>query len=275
MEAARMAALKGHRVTLVSRDRKLGGLMRIAAMVKGQEVEELEAIITYYRRQLAALGVTIRLGRRMTPQRVAELEPDQLILATGGVPTAPDLPGLNDCHKVVRSGELMEAARRALGFVGPETLRSLSHWWMPIGKRVVILGGAIAGCELAEFLVRRGRDVKLLHSGDLTTLGDGLTELMKRSLLPWLARRGVEVLVGARCDAISDEGLSVTTAEGESRLLAADSFVTALPLEPDTSLLDHYRGAAPVVKAVGDCVEPGLILDAVHSAAGVFAERGE
>ena len=157
LEVARVAALKGNRVTLVSRDRRLGGLMRLAAMVKGQEIEQLDSISDYYRGQLAALGVTLRLGRTMTPERAAELKPDRLILATGGLPATPEIPGLGECRKVVRSAELMETARRALGFASPETLRRLTRWWMPLGRRVVIIGGAIHGCELAEFLTKRAK----------------------------------------------------------------------------------------------------------------------
>jgi 2,4-dienoyl-CoA reductase (NADPH2) len=272
LEVARVAALKGNRVTLVSRDRRLGGLMRLAAMVKGQEIEQLDSISDYYRRQLAALGVTLRLGRTMTPERAAELKPDRLILATGGLPATPEIPGLGECRKVVRSAELMETARRALGFASPETLRRLTRWWMPLGRRVVIIGGAIHGCELAEFLTKRGRAVTLVQPGDPTELGEGLTDLTKAALLPWLAQRGVEILAGVRCERIGDEGLSLTTAEGESRLLEADHFLTALPLQPDSGALDRYRGVAPVVEAVGDCAEPGLILTAVHSAARAFAE---
>lgn len=272
MEAARVAAQKGHRVTLLSRDRQLGGLMRVAAMVKGQEIEELEKMITYYQRHLTALGVTIGPVRQVTPERVAELKPDRLILATGGVPTTPDIPGLDSCRKVVKGARLMEVLRRVLGFIGPDTARKLTQWWMPLGKRVVIIGGAIQGCELAEFLVKRGRQVTLVHPGDPQTLGDGLTALGKTSLFPWLERHGVEIIAGARCEGIGNEGLMLATDRGKPRLLEADSFVTAMPLAPDTTLLESYRGVAPVVKTVGDCADPGLILTAVNSAARTFDE---
>jgi 2,4-dienoyl-CoA reductase (NADPH2) len=275
LEAARVAAVKGHRVTLVSRDRRLGGLMRLAAMVKGQEIEELDAIVDYYGRQLADLGVTLRLGRPATPERVAALSPDRLILATGGVPSAPEIPGLDECRKVVRSADLMETARRALGFVGPETLRRLSRWWMPIGRRVVVIGGAIHGCELAEFLTRRGREVTLVHPGDPAELGDGLTAMAKAALFPWLVRRGVEILVGVHCDRIADEGLTLSLPEGATRRLEADHFVTAWPLEPDPEIEDRYLGVSPVVERVGDCREPGLILTAVESGARIFAEGAD
>jgi len=270
MEAARMAGIKGHRVTLLSRDRKLGGLMRMAAMVKGQEIEQLEEIVAYYERQLSSLGVEIKLGRAVTPQRIVELNADQLILATGGVPAVPEIPGLESCRRVIQAPKLMDIARFALGLFGPETAHRLSKIWMPVGRRVVIIGGAIHGCELAEFLVKRGRRVTLVHLGDAESLGDGMTGVMKFALFPWLAKRGVEFILGARCQRVSDRGLELTTVAGESRLLEADSFVTALPLEPDTTLLGRFQGVAGRVTRVGDCAEPGLILNAINAGAKVF-----
>ena len=84
-----------------------------------------------------------------------------VILATGGIPTVPDIPGI-DRPNVVKNTDLHRMLKFFLKFIGPKTLRSLTRLWMPLGKKVVIIGGGIQGCELAEFLVKRGTERLLL-----------------------------------------------------------------------------------------------------------------
>jgi 2,4-dienoyl-CoA reductase (NADPH2) len=83
-----------------------------------------------------------------------------------------------------------------LRFFGPKTLRWLTKFWMPVGKKVVVMGGDIQGCELAEFLVRRGRKVTIVHTAE--ELGDGLTNQHKFSLFRWLAKKGVTMMAGVK-----------------------------------------------------------------------------
>ena len=94
-----------------------------------------------------------------------------VILATGGIPTVPEIPGINR-RNVVSSSDLHRRLKIYLRFLGPRVLRWLTRFWMPIGKKVVIIGGAIQGCELAEFLVKRGRKVTIVDTAE--TLGDGI-----------------------------------------------------------------------------------------------------
>ena len=93
MEAARVAALRGHEVVLFEKSSRLGGLLPLAALVKGLEVEDLPAIIRYLKGQITKLGVEVRLGNEATPALIEEMKPDVLILATGGIPALPDIPG--------------------------------------------------------------------------------------------------------------------------------------------------------------------------------------
>jgi 2,4-dienoyl-CoA reductase (NADPH2) len=85
MEAARNAALRGHQVTLFEKEPKLGGLLPVAAVVKGMELEDLPAIVNYLERQITRLGVQIKLGKECTPDVIARLKPDAVILAAGGI----------------------------------------------------------------------------------------------------------------------------------------------------------------------------------------------
>ena len=261
MEAARVTAIRGHKVILYEKESKLGGLLPLAALVKGTEVEDLPAMVSYLENQVEKLGVKVHLGEEFTLSVVEEVKPDVVILATGGLPYVPEIPGIYS-RNVVTNTKLHRQLKFFLKFFGPNTLRRLTKFWMPLGKRVVIIGGAIQGCELAEFLVKRGRKVTVVDTAE------ELCELMpirnKIKLLKWLPKKGATLIPGIKeYVEINKEGLTIVTGEGKRETIEADTIVTALPLKPNTELLKTVEGKVPEVYSVGDCREPRLILQAV------------
>jgi 2,4-dienoyl-CoA reductase (NADPH2) len=132
---------------------------------------------------------------------------------------------------------------------------------MPIGKKVVVIGGGIHGCELAEFLVKRGRQVIIVESSDV--LGEGMVDVMITQLSMWFKKKGVTIMTGVKYEEITDEGLTITTKDGERKTLEADTIIPALPLGPNIELAKMLEGKVPEVYAVGDCKDPLLIVDAI------------
>ena len=260
MEAARVAALRGHEVILYEREPKLGGLLPMAAVVKGLEIEDLVALIRYLKGQITKLGVKIRLGKEVNLSVIEDIKPDAVILATGGIPVLPDIPGING-RNVISGTELHHRVKNYLRFLGPRFLRWLTKFWMPFGKSVVIIGGAIQGCELAEFLVKRGRRVTIVDTAE--EMGEGMVDNTKIRLLWWLSKRGVIMMTGVRYEEITDKGLTIITKEGERQTIAADTILSAVPLIPNTELLKSLEGKVPKIHAIGDCKEPRLIIDAI------------
>jgi len=260
MEAARVAALRGHRVTLYEKSPKLGGLLPVAAMVKGLRIEDLPALVGYFERQMKKLGVEIKLGKEADSSIIEGFKPDVVILATGGIPAIPDIPGIKG-RNVVSNDELHRRLRKYLRFLGPGLLRRLTKLWIPLGKRVVIIGGAIQGCELADFLVKRGRKVTIVDTAEIP--GDGMVFHLRLALFSWFRKKGVTMLSGVKSMEVTDKGLTVVTREGEEQTIEADSIVTAVPLSPDTGLLQSLEGKVPEIYTVGDCREPRLIVDAI------------
>jgi 2,4-dienoyl-CoA reductase (NADPH2) len=260
MEAARVAALRGHEVTLFEQSSRLGGLLPVAAMVKGPHPENLPDIVNYYRRQMEELGVDVRLGKKADAAAVLRMKPEVVIVATGGAPAVPKIVGI-DRPNVVSGTELHRRLKFFLRFFEPETLRSLSRFFMPIGKRVVIVGGAIQGCELAEFLTKRGRKVTIVESSEM--LGQGMVDALLGHLLMWFNKKGVASITGVSSVEITDRGVEVVTKDGKKQTIAADTVVPALPLQENTGLLEALKGKVPEVYAVGDCKEPLLIVDAI------------
>ena len=261
METARVAALREHEVILYEKEHKLGGSMLLAAMVKGFEREDLLGLVRYLKTQIIKLGVDIRLGKEVSKSVIERFKPDVLIIAAGGVHNVPEIPGI-DRREVITSRALHRRLKGFLRFFSPRILRWLTNFWMPIGKKVVIMGGNIQGCQTAEFLVKRGRKVTLVETAE--EIGDGLLEIyVKPHLLNWLDEKGVTMMPGVAYEEITDQGLTITTKEGRKQTIAADTIVTALPLLSNTELLKELDGIVPDVYAIGDCKDPHVIVDAI------------
>ncbi len=259
MQAARVAALRGHTVSLWEKGKYLGGSMSLAALVKGSEVEDVREVIWFFRRQVRKLGVDVQLGKEFDAAAIAEAKPDVVIVAAGGSPTLPDVPGVEG-RNVIRSDDLYGTLRFYLWILGPKTLRDLTRYWMPVGKSAVIIGGAIQGCQLGEFLTKRGRQVTIVDTGE--ELGSGMYPERRTRLFYWFDKKGVERLAGVKLVEITDKGLTLVTKEGETRTIEADSVICALPFAASTALAESLEGKVPEIYAIGDCEDPGLIPDA-------------
>ncbi len=260
MEAARVAALRGHEVVLYEKEHQLGGSVPVAATVKGVEIEDLPALVRYLNTQITKLSVEINLGKEVNKALVEQVKPDVLILATGGQYSVPEIPGI-DSGKVVRAASLNRRLKTSLRFADPRLLIWATKLWMPMGKSVVIIGGGIHGLQLAAFLVKRGRKVTVVDTAE--KMGEGLVEFYKMRLFPWLERKGVLLLSGVKYEEITDKGLTITTKEGEKRILAADTILPALAMAPDTEFVKSLKETAPEIYQIGDCGNPALIIDAI------------
>jgi 2-enoate reductase len=125
----------------------------------------------------------------------------------------------------------------------------------------VIVGGGIQGCETAEFLVKRGRKVTIVEATD--KVGMEIPMLQRILLLPWLAKKGATILTEVTYEEVTDKGLVVTDKEGRTVMLEADTVLVTIPLKPNPGVHDALREKAPEVHVIGDCREPGLIIDAI------------
>lgn len=260
MEAARVAALRGHDVTLYEKSHKLGGLLPLAAFVKGLEIEDLPAMIRYFKTRINKLGVKIELGKEADSTTIEKIKPDVVIVATGGNLTVPKITGI-DKEKAITTPALHRKVKPYLRFLGPRTLGWLTKLWVPMGKKVVVIGGGLHGCEVAEFLVRRKRKVTIVEEGEV--LGKGVIDFRLGLLMDWFHKKGVIMMTGVKSMEITDKGLVITTKEGKRETIEADSIVHTSPLAPNMALFESLKGKVPEVYAIGDCKEPRLIVDAI------------
>jgi pyruvate/2-oxoglutarate dehydrogenase complex dihydrolipoamide dehydrogenase (E3) component len=129
----------------------------------------------------------------------------------------------------------------------------------------VIIGGEVQGCELAEFLTKKGRSVTIVDTKEIA--GAGMPHTMKDHLFLWFEKKGVRLVGEVRQYVeITDKGLSIVDKEGKRLMLAADTIVPALPLAPNIDLAARLKGKVPELYEVGDCAMPSLIVDAIASA---------
>lgn len=285
MEAARIAALRGHRVTLCEKSQWLGGTLHFSSLVyepNGRLVRHLEA-------QLRKAGVEIRLGVEVTLDLVREIAPDVVLVATGARREAPAIPGSEranvlsgDDLRSLLTGSDPDVAREKLSLVQRAVTkagrlvgatqdmalaRELSRRWMPLGRRIVIVGGSLVGVELAEFLSEREREVTVLEEG--ATLAPEMALPRRWRSLFEARAHGVLFLTGARALAIDDAGVLYLDASGQRKTAPADHVILAVGAREDRSLGEALRGLAVEVQLLGDCDGVGYVQGAMLSAARV------
>ena len=248
METARVAALRGHDVTLFEKSSRLGGKLPLAAMIKGVEVEDVRPIISYLTTQVGKLNIKVRLGEEATVSKILAEKPDAVVIATGGLYRLPSLKGVEN-RNVAGVNSLSKQVKLPLLVFGPELLNKLTKLFLPIGKRVAIIGGQIEGLQGAVFLRKRGREVTVLEPSE--TFGKGIPPRYLDRLKPWLAKKDVQLLGGVTCDQITDQGVVITTKDNQRKLIEADTVMVLLSQEPDTSLLEALKGSVKEVLCAG------------------------
>ena len=266
LEAARVAALRGHEVRLYEATPRLGGLVPMAAMVKDIDIDDFLDLVKYFKTQLSKEGIAVYTGKKAGGAEIDAFKPDGLILAAGALPGKLTIPG-SDRNSVVNSSQLLKQLRFFMRFFGAKTLQKLTKIWMPIGKRVVIVGGAIHGCETAEFLIKRGRQVTIVHDGK--ALAEGIPVEDQMRFLPWLDKKGIVRYTFAKFEEVTEKGLVITTKEGEKKTLEADTILVTLPYQPNTEIAESLADKAPEVYKIGSCAEPGLIVNAIADGAKI------
>jgi 2,4-dienoyl-CoA reductase-like NADH-dependent reductase (Old Yellow Enzyme family)/thioredoxin reductase len=288
MEAARRLTLRGHSVTLLEASGNLGGTARMAAIAyapNGDFVEWLKA-------RLEELKVDVRLNTQADVATIRSLSPDVVIVATGAIRRAPPIPGKDRPHvhdgaslralllgegsddaarKASLTQRLALGAARAVGITStPDLVRKASKLWMPVGNRVVIIGGELVGLELAEFLQERGRKVAVID--DIAQFGRGLSPTRRSVMLEHMPDEGIALHEAATEIAIREKSVTFRSADGERQELPADTVIIAKGAEANTGLYDELKSAGFEAHMVGDCQGVGYILGAVRNAADVSAK---
>lgn len=291
MEAARVAALRGHAVTLFEAGDRLGGTVRFSALTTPDNAPLIDWMAT----AVTDAGVDVVLGTVATVERVRALVPDVVVVATGasrtlgplaGVPTttsgSPDavtgpVPRIHtgdDLRALLAGGgpapgpygpltRAVAAVGRRTGVVAsPGRVRRLSRWWLPLGRTVVVVGGGLVGLELAEFLAERNRTVAVVDAGSQMGLPMALPRRWRT--VAAARRHGVALVRDTTVVGLVPGGLLVRRGD-DTTVMAADDVVVADGVVPAAPLADALAAAGVAVHVVGDAGEVGYIEGAVRS----------
>jgi NADPH-dependent 2,4-dienoyl-CoA reductase/sulfur reductase-like enzyme len=243
MEAARIARVRGHDVSIWERDAQLGGKLEVAGLAPSKR--EVLRFRDHQSRRLGELGVDIHLDVSVDASVVAAESPDVVIVATGAEPIVPPIPGIG--------AAIVDDAQRFLR----------SEIVVAPGERVVVIGGSATGCETAEHLIGAGADVTIVEMR--SSIGHGIESITRRHLLRELRSRGVKVLTNAKVIMIEDDHV-LYESSGETLSVPADRVALAIGWKPGgNALAESISG--PEVLVLGDASRPADFVAAINAGA--------
>jgi len=267
MEAARVAALRGHRVALYEREEKLGGQLDLAAIPPGRG--EFLIFGEYLETQLKKMNVAIHLGIEVSAAQVEAETPDALVLATGAGALIPPIKGIDGPNV----------------FPAWDVLRGKAD----TGRKVVIIGGGAVGLETALFLAHKGaldaealyflmfkRAEKietlqsLLYQGVkeitvlemLNKLGQDIGSSTRWTILQDVNRMGIKTFTRMQASEITPEGV-MAERDGKDVFIKGDTVVIAAGARSENRLYEELKGRVAEVYLIGDAKSPRKILEAV------------
>jgi len=239
MEAARVAALKGHRVTLWEKANTLGGNLVPAAVPAFKQ--DYRNLIGYMSGQIKQAGVKIELNKEATPELVAQMKPDVIFIATGGVSSMPDIPGIRGENVVTAIDLLMGRAT--------------------VGESVVVLGGGMVGCETALYIAQAGKHVTIVARHEVMRT---MHLVNRMHLLKLLSEASIEIFTNTDILEITAKSVSINIRESnEKKVLPSETVVLAFGLKPERSLLKSLDSDNFEIHTIGDCVQPRKVMDAI------------
>lgn len=245
MYAARLCALRGHSVTLLEKDAELGGHFLVASYPPGKG--EISGAIRSFIVNCREAGVDIRTGTEATPELVASLKPDAIIIATGSVPLRLPIPGLDSC--------------------GCSTAEDVLTGKADTGKRVLVVGGGMVGCECVEFLTEREHIVDMVEMKPV--IGEDIVPEARKYIMANLEKHKVTQRVNARVKQFYADGVDFTDiVTGEDAAMRGyDSVVLAMGYRSNNTLEEQLKDLAPQVIVIGEARQaPGNSMEATGDA---------
>ena len=245
LEAAVTAAKRGHKVTLYEK-KELGGLMIEASVPEYKQ--DIKRLIEYYKVQLKKLNITVKM-EEASAQTIREGGFDAAIVAIGGAPRTPDVPGIEQ-ENVFQCLDYLDGRAK------------------PDGKTALVIGGGITGAETAVELSKAGKDVTIVEMMDDFLAQFGVTIPAYHRIV---AEANVKVLTGKRSECIEGKKAILVDRFGNHTELEADAIVLAAGFQPQRKLAEELEEFLEDVVEVGDCIAARQIYDAIRE--GYIAAR--
>ncbi len=239
MKAAITAAERGHSVILCEKTDALGGILKSEQAIPFKyEMYMLSLSLT---KQMQTQGVDIRLNTPVTPELVAEIAPDAMILAVGSNPIVPSLPGMEGDNVIVVNDYYLKKDQ--------------------VGDTVAVMGGGLAGCECAVHLGMEGKAVHLVEMRD--TLAPDCN-IRHRPILMQQVEKYTTAHTGLQGLQVTEDGLICRNAAGEEVLIPGKTVVCAVGQRANRAVVEQLRYSAPWVREIGDCARVSNITNAIY-----------
>lgn len=241
-EAARVATLRGHDVTLLEKSERLGGNLIAAGSPDFKEDDR--DLVNWYKLELNKLGVDVQLNKYATVDTIKEFDVDDIIIATGSIPK-----------------KLLVEGTKQL-FTAEEVLLGNKD----VGQSTIIIGGGLVGCETALWLKDQGKDVTIVEMmDDLLKVGGPLCHANHDMLKDLVEFKKIDVKCSAKVIKGTEGGFIVETRDNKE-IIKADSAVVAIGYNSEKSLYDEIKFLHPSVRMIGDANQVQNIMYAIWDA---------
>lgn len=240
MEAAIVAAQRGHKVEIFEKNGRLGGQWVLAAIPPTKE--ELGSFTVWQVNQLNKLGVIVHLNTELTLEMIRESQPDSVIIATGASPFVPNIPG-KELSNVLTANDILQGTAQA-------------------GKRVVVIGGGLVGSETAAHLANHGHDVSIVEMN--SDIFVGTPSATKHYLMKDLQHHNVAILTSTQVKEIHSDAVVVENNGQIQTLAAIDTVVMAIGSRPVSFSVEELEQHVSEIVTIGDAQKVRKAMEAVE-----------
>jgi 2,4-dienoyl-CoA reductase-like NADH-dependent reductase (Old Yellow Enzyme family)/thioredoxin reductase len=250
MEAALIASSRGHAVTLYEMEKELGGTLRYAAAPAFKT--DMKKYLDWMISRTINSPVQVKLSTKATTSSIKAAKPDVIIVAVGAEPLIPDIPGIKKPNVFTASDVDIGKAKT--------------------GRRVVVAGAGLTGCETALHLAQQGKKVTIIDIIPELEFAKDAALLPRVALMELFHQHGVELRAEVKLEEITDKGIAVIDNKLNRFEIPAETVVLALGVKSRQETVKQFKALAREVYLIGDCSMPRNLMAAIHDAFHIAVE---
>lgn len=242
LTAALTAARRGHDVTLLEKEGRIGGTLNY--LEHDCHKRDLIKFKDFLIRKVIEKGVDVRLNTEATVPLLESLHPDYVLCAVGSEPIVPRIPGLAE---------------------NSMTAKQLADYTGSIGDRIILIGGGLSGCEMGLSYAEEGKHVTIIEMAPAVASqanhihGPAIQETLER------LKDNITCLTNTKCISVKPGVVEVEDIQGKRYEIEGDRIINALGQRPLSKVAENLRTAdVPTFEVLGDCQDLAQVRGAVH-----------